>query len=162
MAKKPEKKEMVAVATELNGILKPDPPIDTKATAVKLMGMIKKGASLLEKGDNISKDTAEFFTTQKIEFKATVKVPKKEAPAKKEAPTKKKTPKKEAPAKKKDKGPSNKEVVWKLWKNGKGMTDPEKLHKKVNEAVKLTTIKQWLKKWAEGDPNWLPACAKKK
>jgi outer membrane biosynthesis protein TonB len=93
------------------------------------------------------------------------KVAKKNAATKKKAPAKKKAEKKAAPAKKKaapkntSVGPSNKEKVYKLWKNGKGMKDPEKIVTKIGDAVKVTTVSGWLKAWANGKN--LPACAKK-
>lgn len=94
MAAKPKKADMVAVATEMNVLLKPDPPIDTDAKAPKLMTQIKKAAGLLEKGDEISKDTAKFFNDQEIDHDGTTKAAKKKkAPEKKAAPAKKKAPK---------------------------------------------------------------------
>ena len=100
--------------------------------------------------------------------KAAKKAPAKKVAAKKVAAKKapvKKAPVKKAPSRKttasKERPPSNKEVVYKTWKNGKGETDAEKLHALVKGAVKLNTIKIWIAAWKRGDVNYLPACAKK-
>jgi len=45
-----------------------------------------------------------------------------------------------------------------LWDNGNGMTDPEKLFKKLKEQIKLESIKWCLHKWKKGER--LPASAK--
>jgi hypothetical protein len=82
---------------------------------------------------------------------------KKKAAAKKKAAKKAAAKKKATPAKKNE-GPSNKEKAYKLWKNGKGIKDPEKIQAKVPD-VKVNTIKGWLNAWANGKN--LPACAKK-
>jgi len=55
-----------------------------------------------------------------------------------------------------DHSKSNKAIVYLAWKDGE--KDLEKLHKKVNENVKLTTIKGWTRMW--GNKKGLPAIAK--
>lgn len=55
-------------------------------------------------------------------------------------------------------GPSNKEICYKEWLKTP-VADIPKLIALV-PAVKDTTVKQWVKKWEQNDPNWLPACAK--
>jgi len=55
-----------------------------------------------------------------------------------------------------DHSKSNKAVVYLAWKDGE--KDLEKLHKKVNESVKLGTIKSWITQW-KTEKN-LPAVAK--
>lgn len=59
-------------------------------------------------------------------------------------------------------GPSNKEVVYKLYlKDPKTAAEKaEQFHKAVKEAVKLTTIRSWISMWSHG--KGLPACANKK
>ena len=80
-------------------------------------------------------------------------------------PEKKAAPRKPAaPAKAEKKGPrdfskSNKAIVWKAWKEGKGEIDPKKLHALVPE-IKESTVSGWLKMWTKG--NGLPAIANKK
>lgn len=65
------------------------------------------------------------------------------------------------PAKEKKPGtPSTKSKVWELWKKGKGITDPEEMHKAIKEAINLSTIRVWLKGWPKGE--WLPREAKAK
>lgn len=100
MAKKPKKEEMVAVATELNGLLKPDPPIDTEAKPAAMLSQIKKAAGLLEPGDEISKETAAFLKAQSIEHKATEKAAK---PKKTTKPKEKAAPKAKKPGKERNK-----------------------------------------------------------
>lgn len=53
--------------------------------------------------------------------------------------------------------------LWKLWKNGKGIKDPEKLFEKLNDdienpTIKLQSIKWMLHKWSKGER--LPGIAK--
>jgi len=55
-----------------------------------------------------------------------------------------------------DHSKSNKAIVYLAWKDGE--KDLEKLHKKVNENVKLTTIKGWTRMWV--NKKGLPAIAK--
>ena len=76
-----------------------------------------------------------------------------EAPAAKEEKPKPKPKKKKAPA---DPTKTNKGQVYVAWVAGE--TDPEKLHKGIKEAVKLTTVKAWVKNWAKG--KGLPKAAK--
>jgi len=76
-----------------------------------------------------------------------------EAPAAKEEKPKPKPKKKKAPA---DPTKTNKGQVYVAWVAGE--TDPEKLHKEIKEAVKLTTVKAWVKNWAKG--KGLPKAAK--
>jgi hypothetical protein len=98
MAAKPKKKELAAVAKELNALLKPEPRIDGEAKAAELVGTITTAAGLLAKGDVISKETAAFFKTYSIEHKATTKEPaKKKAAAKAKAAPAKKTAAKKGP-----------------------------------------------------------------
>lgn len=52
---------------------------------------------------------------------------------------------------------SNKAVIYKAWKKGKGIKDPEKLLKLVNNKVALTTVRGWLGMWKNG--KGLPAIA---
>ena len=57
-----------------------------------------------------------------------------------------------------DHSKSNKAIVYLAWEDGE--KDLEKLHKKVNENVKLGTIKSWTRQWVKGKA--LPAIAKNK
>jgi len=91
------------------------------------------------------------------------KVPVKEKEKGKEKPAEKKSkktetePKKPVSEKKKvDYSKSNKAVIYKAWKDGE--TNFDTLHKKVNEAVKLGTIKGWLAMWGRG--KGLPSVAR--
>ena len=82
-----------------------------------------------------------------------IPIPKKgDAKKEKEVPVKVKKTGKVDPLK------SNKAVVYLTWVDGE--KDVEKLHKKVNENVKLSTIKSWTRQWVNG--NALPAIAKTK
>lgn len=45
---------------------------------------------------------------------------------------------------------SNKYKVWKAWVDSEKKAPAEDLHKVVNEAVKLQTIKNWIKSWLKG------------
>ena len=76
-----------------------------------------------------------------------------------EVPKAKKEPKAKMTKKesKAPKEPSNKEVVFKLWKQ-KNSVDPEVCFTEVKEAVKLQTIKSWIKDCVKGTN--FPACAK--
>ena len=80
----------------------------------------------------------------------------KEKPAEKKSKKTETEPKKPGVGKKKvDYSKSNKAVVYKAWKDGE--TNFDTLHKKVNKAVKLGTIKGWLAMWGRG--KGLPAVA---
>jgi hypothetical protein len=67
--------------------------------------------------------------------------------------------KKPAKAKKAEGGPSNKEQVYRLFEK-KADVSPDDCFKKVEERVKLTTIRAWLSEWKRGSN--LPSCAKAK
>lgn len=54
--------------------------------------------------------------------------------------------------------PSNKEVVYKMWKKAPKKFDPEDAHKSIKKAVELTTIRSWASQWKNG--NNLPSCAR--
>ena len=83
--------------------------------------------------------------------KEEVPIPKKsDAKKEKEVPVKVKKTGKVDPSK------SNKAIVYLTWVDGE--KDVEKLHKQVNENVKLSTIKSWLNQW-KTEKN-LPAVAK--
>ncbi len=48
--------------------------------------------------------------------------------------------------------------LWLLWDNGEGITDPEKLFKKLNEDIKIQSIKWYIQQWSKGEK--LPGIAK--
>ncbi len=48
--------------------------------------------------------------------------------------------------------------LWLLWKNGEGITDPEKLFNKLNEDIKIQSIKWYIQQWSKGER--LPGIAK--
>ena len=81
----------------------------------------------------------------------------KEKPAEKKSKKAETEPKKPGVGKKKvDYSKSNKAVVYEAWKDGE--EDIDKLHKKVSEALKVTTLKSWVNSWKKGKN--LPAIAK--
>lgn len=107
MAKKPKKAELIPVLKELFSIIKPakedgtsdEPPID--GTIKEQLSYATKAAGLLEKGDEISTETAKFFTAYEISHGATVPPSKEEkAAAAAEAKTKAAEAKAEAKTKK--------------------------------------------------------------
>ena len=53
---------------------------------------------------------------------------------------------------------SNKAVIYLAWK--KGEEDIDKLHEKVDKAVKRNTVRGWVNRWKKG--KGLPGIAKKK
>ncbi len=63
--------------------------------------------------------------------------------------------------KKTDPSKSNKAIVYLAWKS-KGITDPDKLLKLVENRVKESTVRTWVSAWKRGDKNFLPAIAKVK
>lgn len=140
------------------GIVRTDLPFDAAGPGP---GTPTKKPKKSLKKKPVKKTTKKAEKKKPVKKKATKKSSKKAA-----ANSEKKTTKKKAsakPAKKKSAGKtdfskSNKARVWKLWKNGKGIKDPEKLHKRVNEAVKVNTIRGWLSSWQKGSN--LPAVAK--
>lgn len=129
---------------------------NTETTNQKFYEELRDVAEELEDGDKLFQSTVDLLTRLEIDCPAGVKIRKE--PVKKA--TAKKAASKKALAKPKvaDHSKSNKAIVYKTWKGG--TKDPEKLHKKVKEAVQLTTIKNWLKAWAEGKN--LPTIANKK
>lgn len=51
-----------------------------------------------------------------------------------------------------------KHKVWELWKNGKGITDPQQMHDAIGKLISCSTIKIWLAGWPKGE--WLPKISK--
>jgi|TARA_Y100000034_G_scaffold133368_1_gene198645 hypothetical protein len=119
-----------------------DPPIKKK-NEEKMKKKILIAAKLIEKEDNISKETMVVIKTLKGS-----KPSKKEKEAKKETKTNGKT---KSSAKKKAKGElSNKAIIWKEWTKKKEKVSAEDLEKLINSQVKLTTIKSWIGMWKRG------------
>lgn len=162
--------QLVAAAEDINALEGVTEKIDT-ADGEDIAKNIIDASGMIEFDDleNLSTETLNVLKALKVSIpakpkgKATGK--KKDAPAKEEKVSGKKTLAETKSAKvekcnsKTSKPPSNKELVWKAWKNGNGETDPEKLNKTISNNVQTSTIKTWLKQWAAD--NNLPACAKK-
>lgn len=142
---------------------------DDKKTLKRVLESLRKGQEIVVVPDTLDESMPEEDAAEEKAARAD-KGDKKEKKAKVEKAVKeKKTPKAETEpsksghvkAEKKtnntETGPSNKEVVYKLWKK-KPSIEPQKCFEEVNEAVKLTTIRGWINQWKNG--NNLPACAK--
>lgn len=166
-------KSMLEVAKELADIMKIEKKPDAKGNREYLKKYILQAAKNLWPEDQISDDAKQMIgdlgfdlerhfeevrmkreeeEAQKGGEKTKESKPKKEKAEKAPKESKPKEPKERTPV---DHSKSNKAIVYKAWKAG--TKDPEKLHKKVNEAVKLTTITAWIRAWANG--KMLPAIA---
>jgi len=154
---------VVAAATDINAVLKPEPLLDLKKPGEELQKDVEELFPSIMKGDALSKETWEILTAlgweaaeaPKIEKPKVIK-PANTPKAKVEKAVKaSKTPK----APKEKKGPSNKAVVYGLWAKGKGESDSAKLFKKVSGGVKESTIRSWINQWKKGTN--LPGCATK-
>ena len=80
------------------------------------------------------------LTDEMIEFGETIPAQKIPAQKKKTATKKKATPKKK----------SKKQIVFTAWKNGAGITDPQKLVDRVKGAVKISSVRTWMSWWRHG------------
>ena len=165
------KEDLTKAAKDLNKVLDPDPPIDTRTSEEELQESVVQASDLLETGDKIQASTAKVLEELSVKLDKGVEVEgavaeekktssRRPAPKKEEKKTssRKPAPKKEekkpaprTPAKKKepvDRSKSNKAVIYRAWKGG--TKDIEKLHKLVKGAVKLSTVKTWTNWWKNG------------
>ena len=152
---------IIEAATEIG----PDDVFSDKTTkTLTTLGCIKTATTPVEKESSKSKKKAE---KEEAEAQAAKRAAEKAAEKKSAAKSGKSAEKSgeatEKPVKKDgakklpvDRSKSNKAVVYKLWTAG--TKDPEKLSAKVNNAVKLTTIKAWLNQWK--NKKNLPSVAK--
>jgi len=141
---------VVAAATDINTVLAPNPLLDLEKPGEELQKEIEELFPNIMKGDALSKET--WTTLTALGWKAA-------EPPKVEKPEKSMKVSKAAKVPKAVKGPSNKEIIYGLWAKGKGETDPAKLGKKIEDAVKTITIKSWISSWNRGQN--LPGCASK-
>jgi len=162
-----ERSRLESVWSEVNRELAPDPPppdiarmgdeevIDIlKELAAQVLRKDEFGDDtwrvLLELGglqDDVKKEIEEMLGKEKEVVMGTKG---------KNSGTKKKE-KKSGEKRKKEDSLSNKGQVWQLWNKGKSQADD--LSNIIDGAVKLTTIKSWIRQWKKGKN--LPAIAKK-
>lgn len=135
-----EREKLTKLARELNDLLGIAPPINADDPDDLLGAACQEAAGLLEKGDTLS-DTAVEALKELGCSDALKKIGIKVMKTSKE---------------KKEKGPSNKGMIFSAWKNG--TTDISTLFELANKSVKESTIKGWIAQWKNGKN--LPAIAK--
>ena len=124
-----------SLAVNINEVLGVEPALDV--TAKDLESQIKEIMPEIQPEDKLSKES--FAALKELGWN-------------------KKTKKSEKKSEKKS-GPSNKEIVYKEWKKGKGKTDADVLLKTTKAQVQIGTVRSWLGSWKQGKN--LPACANK-
>ena len=136
-----------SLAVNINEVLGVEPALDV--TAKDLESQIKEIMPEIQPEDKLSKES--FAALKELGWNKKTKKSEKKSEKKSDKKSEKKSEKKS--------GPSNKEIVYKEWKKGKGKTDADVLLKTTKAQVQIGTVRSWLGSWKQGKN--LPACANK-